>query len=282
MSTMSFARMEDMSVQHWLKGALLPLEWVEKVTSVNLSFNNEFQRYEADIVWLPNFLSEGRGWVYFDPVGTSTCVSSTVPTTEQTTRITVYNENHSVINSSNYILNYIHGSLTVSGGGLVTPQGTPTSIDFTQHYVSLLDAWPATQPPELPIIAIETGMHQKDPYQIGPGRKSVRGVTAWIFATSSSERDDLTDFMLNALYLRHIPVVDFRQGEPLTYDGTFNHSYTGPLLATSPNDDSILYFDKLKAEQINARHSWNDMNRWRSKLTFEMWTYRDGFDFNIL
>ena len=283
MTTMSLARLEDMSLQHWLKGALLPLQWVEKVTNAPLVYNAEKTRFEAQIVWLPNFLSEGRGWVYFDPVGSNSCVSTSVPNTEQTTRITVYNESGSVIGASNYIINYLDGAIVTSGSNpATTAEGIPTTIDFTQHYVSVLDAWPGTQPPPLPIVAIETGMHKKLPYQIGPGRKAVRGCTAHVFATSSAERDDLTAFIFDALYLRHIPVIDFRQGEPLNYDGTYNKSFTGDLLILNNNDDSVLYFDNLRAEEINKRANFTDINRWRSIITFDMFTYRDGLDFNIL
>jgi len=283
MTTMSLARLEDMSLQHWLKGALLPLQWVEKVTNVPLVYNSEKARFEAQIVWLPNFLSEGRGWVYFDPVGSNSCVATSVPNTEQTTRITVYNETGSVIGASNYIVNYLEGAIVTSGTNPTTTiSGVPTTIDFTQHYVSVLDAWPGTQPPTLPIVAIETGMHKKLPYQIGPGRKAVRSCTAHIFATSSAERDDLTAFIFDALYLRHIPVIDFRQGEPLNYDGTYNKSFTGDLLILNNNDDSVLYFDNLRAEEINKRANFTDINRWRSTVTFDMFTYRDGLDFNIL
>jgi hypothetical protein len=280
--TVTLMKMEDMSLQHWIKEALLPLKWVEKVQNVSLVYSPERARYEAQIVWLPNFLDEGRGWVYFDTVDSQSCVLNSVPTTEQTTRITVYNESSSIISPSYYTINYPDGAILINGGGLVTPDGTPTKVDFTQHYVSVVDGWPGTEPPDPPIVAIQTENFDKQPFQLGGGRKSVRRFSINIFATSSAERDDLTEFLYDSMYNRHIPVLDFRSGEPLKYDGTYNTTYSGTLLQLSPNDDSLFYFRNVRAEYINARPDWSDLNRWRSRLTFTTESYRDAQDFNVL
>jgi hypothetical protein len=274
-------KLEDMSIQHWIKDAIIPLKWAEKVTSVPLNFNNDKQRFDADIVWLPNFLDDGRGWVVFDPVSGDGCSINNIPTTEQSTRITVYNEVGGTIDSSNYTVNYLEGAI-VANGGTTTPQGVPTTVDFVQYYVSVIDGWPGTEPPDPPIIAIQTENFDKQLFQLGGGRKAVRRYSFHIFATSSSERDDLTEFLFDALYNRHIPVIDFRQGEPLNYDGTFNSSYTGPLLTLNNNDDALFYFRDVRAEYINGRPDWSDINRWRSRISFTMESFRDGLDFNVL
>jgi len=279
--TVTLIRMEDMSLQHWIKGALLPIKWVEKVTNVPLTFNSNKQRFEAEIVWLPNFLDEGRGWVYFESVSTGSCVLNSIPTEEQTTRITVFNESGGTISNAHYTVNYADGALTAVGV-TTTPDGVPTTIDFVQYYVSIIDGWPGTEPPELPIVAVELGAYDKQPFQLGGGRKSVRNGTIHIFATSSAERDDLTEFLFDALFQRHIPVLDFREGEPLNYDGTFNTSFTGPILQLNENDDSIFYFRNVRAEPINMRGDWSDLNRFRSRITFVMESFRDGLDFNAL
>ncbi len=279
--TITLARMEDMSLQHWIKGALLPLKWVENVTNVPLNFNADKARFEADIVWLPNFLDEGRGWVYFDVVSTGSCVLNSIPSTEQTTRITVFNEIGGTISSSNYTINYVDGAI-VASGGTTTPEGVPTTIEFVQYYVSIIDGWPGTTPPEPPIVAVELLNYDKQPFQLGGGRKSVRNGAIHVFATSSAERDDLTEFLFDAMYNRHIPVLDFRDGEPLNYDGTFNTTFSGTLLQLDTNDDSLFYFSNVKATYINARQDWSDLNRWRSKITFTTESFRDGLDFNAL
>jgi len=279
--TVTLIRMEDMSLQHWIKGALLPIKWVEKVTNVPLTFNSNKQRFEAEIVWLPNFLDEGRGWVYFESVSTGSCVLNSIPTEEQTTRITVFNESGGTISNAHYTVNYADGALTAVGV-TTTPDGVPTTIDFVQYYVSIIDGWPGTEPPELPIVAVELGAYDKQPFQLGGGRKSVRNGTIHIFATSSAERDDLTEFLFDALFQRHIPVLDFREGEPLNYDGTFNTAFTGPILQLNENDDSIFYFRNVRAEPINMRGDWSDLNRFRSRITFVMESFRDGLDFNAL
>lgn len=279
--TITLLRLEDMSLQHYIKDSILPLKWVEKVVNAPLKFNETKQRFETDIVWLPNFLDEGRGWVFFDPVGTTSAVLNSIPGTEQTTRVTVFNENMTIIDSSNYTINYLDGSIVVPGGK-VTPQGIPTTIDFTQYYVSVIDGWPGTSPPELPIVAVEIKDFKKKPFQLGGGRKSVRNVAIHVFATSSAERDDLTEFLFDSLFNRHVAAIDFRQGEPLNYDGTFNPTFSGSLLKLNVNDDALFYFHNVTAVNINARQDFSDINRWRSKITFTMESFRDALDFNIL
>lgn len=279
--TITLARLEDMSLQHWIKEAIIPLKWAEKVVNVPLVFSAERQRFEAQIVWLPNFLDQGRGWVYFDPTSGDNCVLNSVPTSEQTTRITVYNEVGGVISPAHYTVNYLDGAI-LAVNTTTTPDGVPTTIDFTQYYVSLIDGWPGEDPPDPPIVAVEPLGFDKAPRQLGGGRIVNRRMAIHVFATSSSERDDLTEFLFDALYNRHIPILDYRQGEPLNYDGTFNSSYTGPILTTNTNDDALLYFENLRVETFNARPEWGDLNKWRSRITFIMRSYRDGLDFLVL
>ena len=69
--TVTLMKLEDMSLQHWLKEAILPLKWVEQINGVSLTYSAARERFEAEIVWLPNFLDEGRGWVYFENVSSS-------------------------------------------------------------------------------------------------------------------------------------------------------------------------------------------------------------------
>jgi len=279
--TVSLRRLEDMSLQHWLKEAILPLKWSERVRNAPLNYSNERQRFEAWPIWLPNFLDEGRGWVYFDNVDAGSCVLNSVPTQEQTTRVEVFNESGVLIDSSHYTINYAEGAI-VAAGGTTTPDGVPTTINYTQHYVSLLDGWPGTDPPDCPIVAVQTEKSKPMPFQLGGGRKSVRQYTIHIFATSSAERDDLTEFIVNALFNRHVPVIDYRQGEPLNYDGTFNTTYSGTLLQLDNRDDALLYFHNVDSDNVNARPEWSDLNKWRSRVMFTTESYRDGLDFNVL
>lgn len=280
--TITLARCEDMSLQHWIKDVVIPMKWVEKVVNASLTFSAEKGKYEAEIQWLPSFLDEGRGWVFFEPAGSGTCVVSDIPVTEQSTRVTVKNEVGATISSSLYTINYLDGTIALPGGATTTIQGTPTTVDFVQYYVSIIDGWPGTEPPSPPIVAIEIKGYDKRPFQLGGGRKSVRNVAIDIFATSSAERDDLTEFLHDAIYNRHIPVFDFRDGEPLAYDGTFSPTWSGTLLTLDNNDDAIFYFRNIKVEHITGRQDWSDLNRWRSRITFEMESYRDGLDFNAL
>ena len=280
--TVTLVRMEDMSLQHWLKDVVIPMKWVEKVVNAPLTFNTEKAVYEAGIQWLPSFLDEGRGWVFFEPAGSGTCVMSDIPATEQSTRVTVKNESAATITPSLYTINYKEGTIALPGGATTTVEGVPTTVDFFQYYVASVDGWPGTAPPDPPIIAVEIKSYSKHPFQLGGGRKSVRSVAIDIFATSSAERDDITEFLYDAFYNRHMPVFDFREGEPLTYEGTFNPTWSGTVLTLNNNDDALFYFRNVKAEHITGRQDWSDLNRWRSRITFQMESYRDGLDFNAL
>jgi hypothetical protein len=279
--TVTLMRMEDMSLFHYIKDVIIPIKWVEKVVDCPLVYDNDRARFEAQIIWLPNFLEEGRGWVYFDRQGADTCITNSPPDSEQTTRVTVYNESGAVIDPSHYTINYKDGAI-IASGGTSTPDGVPTTVDFHQYYVSVIDGWPGTEPPEPPIVAIDITGFDKRPFQLGGGRKSVRKVTLHVFATSSSERDDLTEWLHDAVFQRSVAVLDYRNGEPLNYDGTFNTNWTADLLTLNNNDDALFKFDDVKVEYISARQDWSDLNRWRSKVSFTMTSYRDGIDLNAL
>jgi len=280
--TVTLAKLEDMSLQHWLKEVILPISWAERVVNNPLTYSPERERFEANITWFPNFLQDGRGWVYFEVVTSGTCIPNSPPTAEQTTQVVVRNASGGVIDPSNYTVNYKDGAI-IASGGTTTPDGVPTEVDYSQYYVSLLDAWPGIDPPDGPILAVEMGGYKKEGRQLGGGRKNIRTFTIHLFATSSSERDDLTEWIYDSFFQRHIPVVDYRDGEPLNYDGTFNTSYTGDLLQLDNNDDALFYFDKIVAEPININRSdIDDINRFRAKITLTASSYRDGIDFNVL
>jgi len=280
--TVTLAKLEDMSLQHWLKEVILPIKWTERVVNNPLTYSPERERFEADITWFPNFMQDGRGWVYFDTVTSGTYVPNSPPTSEQTAQVEVRNAVGGVIDSSHYTINYKDGAI-IAAGGTTTPDGVPTEVDYSQYYVSLLDAWPGIDPPDAPILAVEMGGYKKQGRQLGGGRKAVRTFTIHLFATSSSERDDLTEWIYDSFFQRHIPVVDYRDGEPLNYDGTYNSSYTGNLLQLNNNDDALFYFDKIVAEPININLSEiDDIHRFRAKITLTASSYRDGIDFNAL
>lgn len=279
--TVTLVRMEDMSLQHYIKDVVLPLKWSERVVDVPLEYNTDKQRFEAPIVWLPNFMDEGRGWVYFDPQGDGSCLVNSLPDTEQTTRIVVMNETGSTIDSTHYTVNYMEGAI-VAVGTTTTPQGVPTTIDFTQNYVSVMDGWPGSDPPAAPIVAVDIEGFKKEGFQLGGGRKAIRRAAFHVFATSSSERDDLTEWLHDAIYQRGVAVQDWRNGEPLNYDGTYNDAYTATLLQLDDNDDAIFKFEAVDVSNISVRQDWSDVNRWRSKISFRMVSYHDGIDLNAL
>jgi hypothetical protein len=76
--------------------------------------------------------------------------------------------------------------------------------------------------------------------------------------------------------------MDFREGEPLNYDGTYNSNWAGNVLNLNGTSDALFYFRNVRAEPISFREEWSDLNMWRSKITFVAESYRDGLDFNAL
>lgn len=192
----------------------------------------------------PSPISKGRGLVLFDEV--SDCVDTTQ---EQVTRV-------NVSGASSYQVNYVLGTIK-------NPDVAPTSIDYYWNYISVVDGWPGSDTPDLPVVAIDIESGNRDGFQLGGGHRSSRGVDIHVFATSNGERDDITETLFDNLYNRRIPVIDYSQGDYLDHNGFYDSTFTAPRL-----DTAHIYFENVQYRTINNPAEWSDLNQYRSVISF--------------
>ena len=288
-SEMRKLRKEDLSLYYYIKDVVLqdfieqeldiPLEYIPAISSTT-SFV-----YEALTEMIPDPNTRGRGWVYFDTVsGTSPYCDRGLPTREQSQRVIVYDIHGNVIDEDSYVIDYIDGRIITSG------TVAPASVDYYWNYVSVVDEWAAIEAADPPVVVIDVQGTDKEGYQLGGGRKDVRKVDIHVFASSTSERNDIVETIYDSLYLKSAPLYDFPKGGVLDYDGTFFNRKESMNKDTNLFDRSILdgtsmlMFDKVTNRHISlplimtrGRNEilLSDLNAYRSKISFDMYSYVD-------
>lgn len=294
---MSKLRKEDLSLYYYLKDIAF-IDYIEIEENIELSYLPEVSYppdssyvYGSLSTMLPKPTDRGRGWVYFDENElTNQCLRNTATysgTVEQSSRVTVYSGtlgSLTAISGSDYILDYVDGRVITSG------TVTPTYIDYAWNYISVVDEWAAIEAADPPVIVIDINGSDKAGYQLGHGKKETRKVDIHIFASSTSERNDIAEKIYDALYLKSIPVYDFINGSVLDYDGTFYSRRDNMDKSVTPFDRTVvsgvsnLYFEKVTNRHVNlplimsrGRNEvmLSDLNAYRSKVSFEMYSYND-------
>lgn len=288
-SEMTKLRKEDLSLKYYIKDIvlqnfieieeLIPLYYMENISSLNSKV------YEALTEMIPKPTERGRGWVYFDEGLTNNCLRNTPTysgTPEQSNRVTVYDTVLSGISDQEYIIDYIDGRVITSG------TVTPAYISYYWNYVSVVDEWAAIEAADPPVVVIDMHGVDKTGFQLGGGRKAVRKVDIHLFASSTAERNDLVETIYDGLFNKSIPLYDFPKGTVLDYDGTFygrresmNKQETLFSRATVSGVSNLI-FDKVSARHVSlplvmsrGRNEvmLSDLNAYRSKISFEMFSY---------
>ena len=208
-------------------------------------YDNTIGGYVPASVVEPPAMSTGRGWVFFDEVATSSPVVID-STQEQSSRIIV-------VGPSSYTVDYFRGAIK-------NPNIAPTDITYTYNYVSVLDSWPGTDVPPLPVVSIDINKTQKKGFQLGGGKKNIREVYIEIFASSNPERDDITETIHDSLFDKNIAVKDFSYGYYLKSDGTYNTGFV-------PTTNGYMYILDINVRNINLKTDWSVVNRHRSVIT---------------
>lgn len=242
--SLSRLRIEDISIYNYIKYEILGLHFVEQLQNQTLEYNSSLGMYLPSYEDLePSPVSKGRGWVLFDEVSDSIDISQ-----EQSNRVVVSG-------ATTYEVNYVLGAIR-------NPDTTPTSVSYYWNYVSVVDGWPGTNTPDLPIVAIDIESGSRDGFQLGGGYRSSRGVDIHVFATTNGERDDITDTLFDNLYNRRIPVIDYSQGDYLDHNGFYDNSFAAPQLGTAH-----IYFDNVQYRTVNNPSDWSDLNQYRSVIS---------------
>jgi len=306
---MKLLRKEDISLYLYIKDIVLrdfieteeenPLQLMPELCGIDSYV------YSAVTDMIPAPTERGRGWVYFDPPsGGSPCqpyptVSGlngdgdpAFGTPEQTYMVQVYDGDPSIsgslVDPSRYMIDYVDGRI-------ITPtKFTAPFVTYKWNYVSVVDEWAAVQASDPPVVVIDMHGTDKEGYQLGGGKKSVRKVDLHVFATDPAERNDIVETLYDSLFNRQCALYNFPTGSVLDYDGTFygrrEQGVTSYNKLTYLFDRervshvSSLFFDGVVARHVNLpivmtsgkdEIVLSDLNAYRSKVSFTMFTYDD-------
>ena len=250
--SLSMIRLEDITLHNYIKYEVLGYDFIEQLANQTLTYDTELALYVPDMGNLepaPNSL--GRGWVPFDEISGTVDVSQ-----EQVSRV-------SVVGPTSYDVNY-------GLCGIGSPNTVPSTVSYYWNYISVMKGWPGTDPPELPIVAIDIVRARKTGFQLGGGNLTTRFVEIHLFATNSSERADISEAIHDALYNKAIPIVDYSAGDYLDYDGLFDSTFSRQQVAGT----SALMFDDVALRNINMPNDWSDLNKFRAVISFNMSYYK--------
>ncbi len=281
-------RKEDLSVYRYLRDLVLTdfIEFQDKdelVLNKNKS-DNSTSVYDIVTTAIPSPFEHGRGIVYFDDLTDETLIdiTSLSGTPEQSNRVTIYDESLTTISGNLYRVDYVDGKI------ILPAYLEPKYIDFNWHYISLVDEWSRLSAASAPVVVLDIAGTLKTGYQLGGGKKVIRKSNIYIFASSSSERGDITELIYDGLYLKTCPIYDFPRGSVLDYDGTFYNSKnsidkaTNLFSRTVVSGTSNLRFEDVEARNINlplalSRRNesaiLSDLNSYRSKISFNLVSY---------
>jgi hypothetical protein len=310
-------RKEDLSLYLYIKDVVLrEFRETEEHSQLNLMpelCNPNSYVYECLTALAPSPVERGRGWVYFDPPsGGSFCEpyptifglnGDGVPaygTPEQSDSVVLYETTSSglsVIDWKDYMIDYMDCRI-ISQRKLNVPK-----VSFTWNYVSIVDEWAVVEASNPPVVVIDIGGTDKSGYQLGGGKKAIRKVDIHIFASNPAERNDLSETLYDGLFNRSCPLYDFPAGSVLDYDGTFYGRRS--LLDRDSNPinkltylfdrSKISYISRLQFDAVSARNInlplvmtrsqdnviLSDLNSYRSRISFNMFSYDDrNINFN--
>lgn len=250
-----YLRIYNASIYNYLKYRVLPVHFTEEILGESLSFDEESNSYITESSMLPLPTSEGRGWSIFDETTVNGNIIVDV-SSEQTTKVTVNG-------ASTYSLDYVNGRV-------IGPDTTPTSVDYSWNYVSLIQGWPGESPPPLPVVSLTLAASNKAGFQLGGGSKDTITGDIHIFATSELEKQDITDAIYQSLYNRTITIGNWHEGSYLDFDGTFTGFTPSAVSGLSSG-----VFEEVTSNLVRARFDWSELNRFRSYISFKFSVFKD-------
>lgn len=248
----SRARLEDISLHNYIKYQVLGLEFVEIYSNQELLYDTTTGLYRPSVDGLsPSPISVGRGWVPFDESSSQIVLSS-----EQAARVTV-------AGASTYTVNYILG-------GIKDPDSVPTTVTYTYNYVSVVDGWPGSVVPDLPVVSIDVYSQKRSGLQLGPGFISRRAVDLHIFGSTAAERDDLKELLFDALYSKSTSVLDYSAGDYITPTGYYDSTFSASAVSVGPR----MFFENVSERNVSNFVDWSDINRYRAVVSFDLVVYK--------
>lgn len=304
-------RKEDLSLYLYIKDTILVdflevEEYAPLVLMPELCEQSSYV-YQCSEIFEPSPSERGRGWVYFDsPSGGLPCepypsVSGlngdgdpAFGTPEQSNKVILYettNSGLSVVDWRDYMIDYVDCRI-ISLRKFNSPR-----ITYTWNYVSVVDEWAAIVASDPPVVVVDVSGTDKGGYQLGGGKRTTRKVDIHIFASNTAERNDLSETLYDGLFNKSCPIYNFPTGSVLDHDGTFygrraltdrianpQNKLTYLFDRSKVSNVSPLYFDSVSARHINLplimsqgrdEVMLSDLNAYRSKVSFDMFSYDD-------
>lgn len=266
---MKLTRQEDVSLYLHIRDRVIGPQYSELAENYTLVSGTGAWDipYETSLEIYPfkrdGYSGLGRGLVYFDMVGDDCCFG-----VEQTNMITISDGVTTLINGSDYYINYltgqVHSILDLS----------TFSVDYHWNYVSVLDAWPSDDVPALPIVSIELQRGESLPLQLGGGDIRDGEWNIEIFANNKGERDDLMDVIYEGVYNKRCPIYLFSTGLPLLRSGLFNPAF---ILEEQPNYPHLTFENVEKSLTSLPRWGFYEnevINKFRASISFRTLAYK--------
>ncbi len=278
-------RKEDASVYLYLKDIVLStfIEFQEKDTLIySTAMSTDISNvYEIETYLEPSPFERGRGIVYFDDLTGEPLVhcATSSGTNEQSTRVTLYDNELAVIDENDYTIDYMYGRIITS------TDIVPKYIDYYWNYVSLVDEWSAVSAANPPVVVLDVNSTVKKGFQLGGGKTIERKVSLIVFASNTAERNDLTEILYDGLYQKSCPFYEFPEGTVLDFDGTFRgrrdnvNKADNIFLRTTVSGVSNLKFDNVISKNVSLpivmskgkdEVTLSDLNSYRAKITFDL------------
>lgn len=255
MRSIPYFRIYDATIANYLKYQVLPPFFSERIENEPLVFDSKLNGYVTQSLMQPLPTSRGRGWAVFDEdtVNGKRVVDTS---SEQSSQVTVNG-------ASSYTIDY-------PGGRILSPDTAPTSVSYTWYYVSVVEGWPGTDPPPLPVVAVDLNTSGKSGFQLGGGTKDTLNGSVYIFATNETEKKEIADVVYESFYNRTLGIKNWHEGSYLNFDGT----YTGFSPTTIDGLSSGAFVD-VTADFVGPRMDWSELNRHRAKVDFTFQVYKN-------
>lgn len=257
---MQLTRKEDISLYLYVRDCVIGPEFYEVSEAETLSAAGAGIWQMSTSSDMESF-GRGRGLLYFD-VEDGRCLFGT----EQSETVEVYSGGTT---ASGYTVDYL-------GGRIFSSEDLSSyNVDYLWNYVGVLDAWPYTNVPPLPLVSIELQEAHATGLQLGYGDIRNAYWNIQIFATNKGERDDLMDVIYAGIHHKRCSIYEFDSGLPIKRNGTFNESFNLNLNAYFKS----LQFDNVR-KALTGLPSWGFysqelINRYRAEITFETKAYEN-------
>lgn len=245
------------TVLYYIKNVSL-VDFIETYT-FNLNQELDTNRYVVDpnegYVPLPG--ERGRG---FCPFNTASGIFGECSVASG---IYVY-DSMDVVNASEYTIDYITASVLMLTGT------EPVAVKAPWYYVSVVEEWPEGDIPTLPLVVVSPQQFGAEGYQLGGGKKPLLKYNTYIFATSTSELDDLCGKLFDSLYLKSTNLYTFDNGDMFNTDGTYNYDFD----CSVSFNPSVLYFEDVSVKYTRFKlYDSFDINMYRAQLDFIITAY---------